>query len=77
MQIKRLAATFGRLENEILDLEPGLNIIEAPNEAGKSTWTTFLRVMLYGLNTGGRPALIHLWARSPPSIPAPLHPLPS
>ncbi len=54
MQIKRLAATFGRLENEILDLEPGLNIIEAPNEAGKSTWTTFLRVMLYGLNTRDR-----------------------
>ena len=34
MQIKRLAATFGRLENETLDLEPGLNVIEAPNEAG-------------------------------------------
>ena len=34
MQIKQLAATFGRLENETLDLEPGLNIIEAPNEAG-------------------------------------------
>ena len=43
MQIKRLAATFGRLENETLDLEPGLNVIEAPNEAGKSTWTAFLR----------------------------------
>ena len=56
MQIKRLAATFGRLENETLDLEPGLNIIEAPNEAGKSTWTAFLRVMLYGLNTRDRTA---------------------
>ena len=54
MQIKRLAATFGRLENETLDLEPGLNVIEAPNEAGKSTWTAFLRVMLYGLNTRDR-----------------------
>lgn len=56
MQIKQLAATFGRLENETLDLEPGLNIIEAPNEAGKSTWTAFLRVMLYGLNTRDRSA---------------------
>ena len=54
MQIKRLAATFGRLENESLDLEPGLNVIEAPNEAGKSTWTALLRVMFYGLNTRDR-----------------------
>ena len=54
MQIKRLAATFGRLENETLELSPGLNVIEAPNEAGKSTWTAFLRVMLYGLNTRDR-----------------------
>lgn len=54
MQIKRLAATFGRLEQDALELEPGLNIIEAPNEAGKSTWTAFLRVMFYGLNTRDR-----------------------
>ena len=56
MKIKRLTATFGRLENETLRLEPGLNIIEAPNERGKSTWTAFLRVMLYGLNTRDRSA---------------------
>ena len=54
MQIKHLAATFGRLEQEQLELEPGLNVIEAPNESGKSTWTAFLRVMLYGLNTRDR-----------------------
>ena len=54
MQIKRLAATFGRLEQDRLELEPGLNLIEAPNESGKSTWTAFLRVMLYGLNTRDR-----------------------
>lgn len=54
MQIKQLAATFGRLENETLSLLPGLNVIEAPNEGGKSTWTAFLRVMLYGLNTRDR-----------------------
>lgn len=56
MQIKRLAATFGRLEQEQLELEPGLNVIEAPNESGKSTWTAFLRVMLYGLSTRDRSA---------------------
>ncbi|MDE7261452.1 MAG: AAA family ATPase [Oscillospiraceae bacterium] len=54
MQINRLAATFGRLEHDTLELAPGLNVIEAPNEAGKSTWTAFLRVMLYGLNTRDR-----------------------
>jgi len=54
MQIKHLAATFGRLENESLSLMPGLNIIEAPNEGGKSTWTAFIRIMLYGLNTRDR-----------------------
>ena len=54
MEIRSLSATFGRLENETLDLEPGLNIIEAANESGKSTWMAFLRVMLYGLNTRDR-----------------------
>ena len=54
MEIKRLAATFGKLEQEQLELSPGLNLIEAPNESGKSTWTAFLRVMLYGLNTRDR-----------------------
>ena len=54
MQINHLAATFGRLEHDALELAPGLNVIEAPNESGKSTWTAFLRVMLYGLNTRDR-----------------------
>ena len=54
MEIRSLSATFGRLENETLSLEPGLNIIEAANESGKSTWMAFLRVMLYGLNTRDR-----------------------
>ena len=54
MEIRSLSATFGRLENETLDLKSGLNIIEAANESGKSTWMAFLRVMLYGLNTRDR-----------------------
>ena len=56
MEIRSLAATFGRLNNEILELKPGLNVIEAANESGKSTWMAFLRVMLYGLNTRDRSA---------------------
>ena len=50
-------AVFGALENETLTLSSGLNIIEAPNESGKSTWCAFLRVMLYGLSTRERGAL--------------------
>ena len=30
---------------------PGLNITEAPNEWGKSTWCAFLTAMLYGIST--------------------------
>jgi uncharacterized protein YhaN len=46
-----MTATFGKLEHETLTLKPGLNIIEAPNEWGKSTWCAFLVTMLYGLDT--------------------------
>ena len=51
MKIYKMTATFGKLEHETLTLEPGLNIIEAPNEWGKTTWCTFLITMLYGLDT--------------------------
>lgn len=56
MQFRSLNATFGKLERRALHFAEGLNIIEAPNEAGKSTLTTFLRVMLYGLPTRERGA---------------------
>lgn len=51
MRIYKMTATFGKLEHETLTLEPGLNIIEAPNEWGKTTWCAFLITMLYGLDT--------------------------
>ena len=51
MRIYKMTATFGKLEQQTLTLEPGLNIIEAPNEWGKTTWCTFLVTMLYGLDT--------------------------
>lgn len=54
MQIHTLTAAFGRLDHETLSLQPGLNVIERPNEGGKSTWAALLRVMLYGLNTKDR-----------------------
>lgn len=51
MRIYKMTATFGKLQNETLSLEPGLNIITAQNEWGKSTWCAFLAAMLYGLDT--------------------------
>ena len=51
MKIYSMTATFGKLENQTLTLQPGLNVIHAPNEWGKSTWCSFLAIMLYGLDT--------------------------
>ena len=51
MRIYEMTATFGKLEHETLKLQPGMNIIHAPNEWGKSTWCAFLVAMLYGLDT--------------------------
>ncbi|MGN1000104.1 MAG: ATP-binding protein [Faecousia sp.] len=51
MKIYSMTATFGKLEHATLTLQPGLNIIEAPNEWGKSTWCAFLVAMLYGIET--------------------------
>ena len=54
MRIKSMTATFGRLEKARLELGPGLNLIHAPNEGGKSTWAAFWRTMLYGIDTRDR-----------------------
>lgn len=57
MQIRRMDASFGKLNNASLRLQPGLNLIYAPNESGKSTWCHFIRTMLYGLPKRERGAL--------------------
>lgn len=57
MILQNLTATFGCLNNASLPLESGLNVIQAPNESGKSTWLAFLRTMLYGFPTRERGAL--------------------
>ena len=54
MELRKLKASFGRLEGAELELHSGLNVIEAPNESGKSTWAAFLRAMLYGVSTSDR-----------------------
>ena len=45
MRILDMQAAYGRLRGDTLRLEPGLNVICAPNESGKSTWCSFLRTM--------------------------------
>lgn len=54
MILKKLTASFGKLKNETLHLQEGLNVITLPNEAGKSTWSEFLLAMLYGVDTSQR-----------------------
>lgn len=50
MIIKEAQAVFGRLANEVIRFDGGFNIIELPNEGGKTTWCAFIYVMLFGLS---------------------------
>ena len=52
--IRSMTATFGKLNRAHLELEEGFNLIEAPNEGGKSTWCAFWKAMLYGIDTRDR-----------------------
>ena len=54
MVIRKLTASFGKLENETLSFRDGLNVIYAPNESGKSTWCAFIQAMLYGIDSSER-----------------------
>ncbi|BAK97651.1 hypothetical protein OBV_04530 [Oscillibacter valericigenes Sjm18-20] len=54
LRIHRMSATFGKLNQDTLVLSNGLNILQAPNETGKSTWCAFLLSMLYGINSRER-----------------------
>lgn len=54
MKILAMTATFGKLEGQTLTLQPGLNVVSAPNEWGKSTWCGFIVAMLYGIETSQR-----------------------
>lgn len=54
MIVRKMTATFGRLDHAVLEPGAGLTVITAPNEGGKSTWAGFLRAMLYGINTRER-----------------------
>ncbi len=49
-----MTATFGKLNAQTLELQEGLNILQAPNETGKSTWCAFMTAMFYGINSRER-----------------------
>lgn len=49
-----MTAVFGKLQGQTLELRDGLNILQAPNETGKSTWCAFLLSMFYGINSRER-----------------------
>ncbi len=55
-----ITASFGKLAGESLELKEGLNVICVPNESGKSTWRTFIRAMLYGVDSSERQKAGHL-----------------
>ena len=57
MKILAMQATFGKLEGETITFRPGLNVIHAPNEWGKSTWCAFMSAMLYGIDSKDRSTL--------------------
>lgn len=49
LEITRLELVgFGKFRERIIDLTSGLNLIEGPNEAGKSTIQSFITGMFYG-----------------------------
>jgi hypothetical protein len=54
MILKKLTASFGKLKGDSLQPGPGLNIVYASNEGGKTTWSAFLRAMFYGIDTRER-----------------------
>ncbi|MBQ9980701.1 MAG: AAA family ATPase [Oscillospiraceae bacterium] len=54
MIIKKLQASFGKLNGDTLELKEGLNVVSLGNESGKSTWSAFILAMLYGVDTSER-----------------------
>lgn len=52
LEITRLELVgFGKFRERTIDLTSGLNLIEGPNEAGKSTIQSFITGMFYGFSS--------------------------
>lgn len=60
MKILNMYATFGKLNEKTLSFSDGMNVIYGANETGKSTWSAFVRAMLYGISTSEKSKIGHL-----------------
>lgn len=60
MKILNMYATFGKLNEKTLSFSDGMNVIHGANETGKSTWSAFIRAMLYGISTREQSKIGHL-----------------
>ena len=50
--------SFGKLQNRVVELCDGINVLTAPNESGKSTLAAFLRFVFYGFPDARKKELI-------------------
>lgn len=51
MKLKKIQINgFGNLENREIELKDGINLIYGNNESGKSTFTSFIKCIFYGIN---------------------------
>lgn len=68
MKIKELnIKNFGRLTDETIRFDDGINIIYGENESGKSTLHTFIKSMLFGMERGrGRAANSDIFSQYEP-----------
>lgn len=63
---------FGKLEHRTLELNDGMNLLYGDNEAGKTTWMQFLRVMFYGTGKQNRDFVLNLREKYTPLSGAPM-----
>ncbi len=52
--IRLSVQNFGKLNARQIDLDDGFQLIQGPNEQGKSTLMAFIRAMFFGFSGGGR-----------------------
>ena len=64
MIIKEVQAVFGKLVNKTIKFNATLNIIELPNEGGKTTWCRFIYMMLFGSETDRELVKYIPWGRN-------------
>ncbi len=54
MKILSIEGNFGKLNNKKINFKHDFTLITLNNEGGKTTWSTFIKTMLYGLDKSKR-----------------------